>query len=769
MVYTRTIVKQLLIISALIAVLNCYAQKEANIWYFGNYAGLDFNSGAPLAIDNSKMTTAEGCASIADANGSLLFYTDGRNVWNKAHELMPNGTTLAGNQSSSQSAVIVPKPGSKTIYYIFTATEQGNNGGIKYSEVNLSLDNGLGDITQKNIQLLNPACEKLAVVKNGNNTGFWVLAHGYNNSNTFAAYLVTATGVNTTPVTSNTGIIIGDGTLDSHGYLKFSPDGTKVASCNTANNVELFDFDTVTGILTNPKSILTIEGSYGAEFSASGSLLYVTVGITGATKLLQYDMAAADIGTSAVEIKNQSGISIGALQMAPDGRIYAATYGVKYVATINNPEVRGAGCNFVENSVALLGGSASTRYGLPQFIQSYFTADIIYDGGCANVPVHFSISKIEPTVVAWKFGDGGTSQLPAPSHTYTQPGTYNVTATVNVDSGQRTLKTQITIIAQPVANPIANQVLCGNDATAYSLSQNNTALLGSQSTTNYTVDYFLSRADADAHTNMLPNDYTFTMGTTTVFARLSNAASISCYDVAQFTVTTLPAPDTELKDKYGLCADSGSVTIQAAPGFDEYEWSNGERTSFATFTATGDYSLTITKIANGLRCETTTPFAVVISAPAVIVNIEIYDFTQNNNTIVIVATGPGDYEYSINGSTYQDSPKFTNLKARKYTVYVRDKLGCGVVTDGAFLLTYPNFFTPNADGSHDTWSIAFSQSEPGLVTEIYDRFGKLITTLIGSNSWDGTFNGRPLPATDYWFVVHRKNGSTHKGHFSLLR
>jgi len=84
------------------------AQGEANIWYFGENAGIDFNSGTPVAISDGQINTREGCSSFSDANGNLLFYSDGTTVWNKNHTPMPNGMGLKGHSSSTQSAMIIP-------------------------------------------------------------------------------------------------------------------------------------------------------------------------------------------------------------------------------------------------------------------------------------------------------------------------------------------------------------------------------------------------------------------------------------------------------------------------------------------------------------------------------------------------------------------------------------------------------------------------------------------------------------------------------------
>jgi hypothetical protein len=116
--------------------------QQGNIWYFGNFAGVSFNSIPPSAIGDGQLNSLEGTSVICDANGNLLFYTNGRTVFNKDHDLMLNGANLKGHPSSYQSSIIVPKPGSTNIYYIFTADAWENNGndGYCYSEVDMTVD-----------------------------------------------------------------------------------------------------------------------------------------------------------------------------------------------------------------------------------------------------------------------------------------------------------------------------------------------------------------------------------------------------------------------------------------------------------------------------------------------------------------------------------------------------------------------------------------------------------------------------------------------------
>ncbi|HOB27707.1 MAG TPA: hypothetical protein PKJ07_06165, partial [Bacteroidales bacterium] len=88
-----------------------YSQNEGNNWYFGENAGLSFNTAPPTPLTNGQLDTYEGCATVSDKNGNLLFYTDGMTVYDKMHNIMPNGSNLFGHSSSTQSAIIVPKPG----------------------------------------------------------------------------------------------------------------------------------------------------------------------------------------------------------------------------------------------------------------------------------------------------------------------------------------------------------------------------------------------------------------------------------------------------------------------------------------------------------------------------------------------------------------------------------------------------------------------------------------------------------------------------------
>lgn len=360
-----------------------FSQKEGNIWYFGDNAGLDFNSGSPVALTDGQIVTEEGSSVICDANGNLMFYTDGVTVWNKLHAVMPNGTGLFGHSSSTQSGVIVPKPGNANIYYIFTVTDKWENYGFRYSIVDMTLDGGNGDVTTKNQLLFSPCVEKITSVKHKNNSDVWVIGHEWGN-NTFRAYLITPNGINTIenatpgyPIISSQGAAHQGDNYNKIGYMKASSVGNKLALAVYEDGFfELFDFNNINGQITYYMSFTGIKyrNAYGVEFSPNGNLLYFS-NMNNPSYLYQYDITLptpTDILNSEYLVGNEpSAYYFGALQIAPDRKIYIAWWGNDKLHAIRNPNGYGAACNLGHGVQAL--SSRLSRWGLPTFIQTYFS------------------------------------------------------------------------------------------------------------------------------------------------------------------------------------------------------------------------------------------------------------------------------------------------------------------------------------------------------------------------------------------------------------
>lgn len=224
-----------------------------------------------------------------------------------------------------------------------------------------------------------------------------------------------------------------------------------------------------------------------------------------------------------------------------------------------------------------------------------------------------------------------------------------------------------------------------------------------------------------------------------------------------------------IPELWAIC-ENETVELVADSGFDNYLWSTGATTSSIIVDTPGDYTVTVSNDYGTIICQETKDISVVESTVAVIRNIEIEDWSQNNNSVSVEVDGTGDYEYSLDGVTYQDSNRFDNLPMGDYQIYVRDKNGCGIVDQDVYLLFYPRFFTPNGDGFHDYWQLINSNREPNNKIYIFDRYGKLLKQISPEGlGWDGTANGISVPSSDYWFKVERQNGKTYRGHFTLKR
>lgn len=350
-------------------IIQSFAQKEAVNWNFGNGVSIDFSTGSdkPKVINNSELYTNEGCASISDNNGKLLFYSDGVSVWNNKNELMASG--LNGANSSTQSCVILKKPGTETLYYLFTVDELAGSKGLCYSVIDMKQNGGLGAVIQKNQLLLTPTSEKLTAVAHADGKSWWVIVHKWN-SDAFYSYHFDENGISNV-VLSKSGTVhkdIGKGTNSSAiGYLKASANGKKLASaiCYVPNNfIELFDFDNLTGTISNPVNLPSAGNAYGVCFSPDNTKLYVSYESMG-RGVVQYNLQAADVPGSAVRVSPVDSTRYGALQVDPYGKnIYVAQLG-QYLDVITKPNAAGKLCGFKTNYL-YLDGKYST-FGLPDF------------------------------------------------------------------------------------------------------------------------------------------------------------------------------------------------------------------------------------------------------------------------------------------------------------------------------------------------------------------------------------------------------------------
>ncbi|MEI6021048.1 MAG: hypothetical protein WCR21_07955, partial [Bacteroidota bacterium] len=355
------------------------SQNETNNWYFGNKAALSFSVSPPVAMANSSMTSGEACASISDASGNLLFYSNGVNVWNNSHTIMANGSGILGNASSTQGACILKSPTGNSIYYLFTLDQLGQSNGLRYSIIDMSLSAGQGSVTSKNNLIYTPSCEKIAAVKHCNGHDIWIVTHEFNSAN-FRSYLLDNSGLGSNPIISNIGPIIANPNA-SAGYLKASPNGRKLAMVvpgNAAPNgsVVTFDFDNTNGVVSNLLTLFTSEFIYGCEFSPDGTKLYASD--FGLNQISQWNLCA---GSNNAIVNSIYTVSTGtqattqapyALQLAKDGKIYFIHGPTSLLGVLNNPNNIGAAINISLSSISI--APNTSMLGLPTFLNNYNSA-----------------------------------------------------------------------------------------------------------------------------------------------------------------------------------------------------------------------------------------------------------------------------------------------------------------------------------------------------------------------------------------------------------
>lgn len=429
--------KFLFLLAFLVSNILIFAQDlENSKWYFGDQAALDFNNPGPdpTSINNSTMTTIEGCASISDSSGNLLFYTDGRTVWDNSHSTMTNGTNIGGDGNTTQSAVIVPHLGNPDIYYIFTAngiSSGDSRSGFSYSIIDISLSSGLGSVTAKRqslfylnsslttVQIRGSDSEKMTSHYDAVNNVVWVVLY---HDLKLLSYKIDINGINTTADGNSPLGFTPDLISDQRAGIKISPDGTKFVFTRGNHSSYLYDFDINTGDITNPTTSTNLSSAYSAEFSPDSNFLYLSGGPNGLT---QNDVSGSTIGAPNIISSNQF---FGTLQLGPNNKIYIARDNSNHLAVINNPNNSGIGSNFVLNGVSL--GSNTSRLGLPQKVVSIPNYDFIttwqVDSSDTTITIPTHPSETYNYDVDWGDGSSSTGETGDATHTYTTAGTYTI-------------------------------------------------------------------------------------------------------------------------------------------------------------------------------------------------------------------------------------------------------------------------------------------------------------------------------------------------------
>jgi gliding motility-associated-like protein len=349
------------------------------------------------------------------------------------------------------------------------------------------------------------------------------------------------------------------------------------------------------------------------------------------------------------------------------------------------------------------------------------------------------------------------------------------------ENGDRILCTDessftLTLSGTPVLPNFLNQVVCGN------------YLLPTLDNSTYNVNYYNSSGGTDPITNL---DLT-TPGTHTIYVYATAFDNTNCFDEVSFEVTIHPLLNLDI-DGGIICTDPETgetlqpVLLESNLNSSIYsiEWyfsgnlvGTGENylaELAGTYTVVTTLINPITPPQPGDCNYESTEVEVIASSAATATYTVTEDFVDNAIVTVQITGGLGQYQFQLDDGPIQDSNVFTNVASGDHTITIIDTLGsCQVLILEVTVIKYPKFFTPNGDGNNETWNIRDLSDQPNAIIRIFDRYGKFIKQISpASRGWDGTYNGRNLFSSDYWFAITYKGrqgeDKEFKAHFSLKR
>jgi gliding motility-associated-like protein len=404
-----------------------FSQKQTHIWYFGENVGLDFNHSPPVPLGNSKLRSRTNSAVMSDSDGNLLFYTDGKTVWNKNHAIMLNGENLDGSGDSRRGTFIIPYPENKYQYYIFNYTTKK---GLNYSVVDIRLDSGLGGIIEKNIVLNAGDVYALGVIgkctENGIPDEFWVVSSGHNIHTVsidyprkILAFQVDGNGI-------RRGVVVSEIIAKPFYCIKFSPAGNK-AALMSRDHVYFAHFDIESGRFELDYKYFVSDTEFDqveGEFSPDGKYFYLA-----STRMEFQGSSSEDHVHELIQLDTESpqdpvvekifydkDFRLKTFQLAPDGNIYIArpggldTNNRQFLARIINTNSRGLSGKFEKDGVFLGGGGGRNWIGLPAFSSHYFYNGLLPYAGedqkfCAVASFELGNAPVEGEIYSWSPGD----------------------------------------------------------------------------------------------------------------------------------------------------------------------------------------------------------------------------------------------------------------------------------------------------------------------------------------------------------------------------
>ena len=790
---------------------------EANVWYFDNKAGLDFNCQKPQTLTDGKCINTTCCSSISDSLGNLLFYTDEGNIWNKNHVLMSGvKNPFAYFDGRYNRSIIVPQPANNSYYNIFYLIYTTTGISMNRVVIDMTKNNGLGAILyiDSNIYInkrvsLNTG---LSAVHHQNNQDFWLISFA---QDSLFSFLLTPTSFSVNPVKSAQPFYISGFRKTNTRYHRSSL-GNKMIAAYFSDGpcIGIYNFDNLNGIITQAKYFQV--GSFPSRgyicFSPNSKYLYfaygAAVGGYYASNIFQYDISLktnALIKASEVNIGNypKPNGEWGQMQIAPDNRIYFSSC-CSDLCVINYPDKKGLSCNY--NGIGISFKNNYLGYAIPNFItrKPYLTRFWASDV-CIGFPAMFTLAiDQDSTMFYWNFGDPGSgkanfSNQNEPTHIYLSAGRYKVTLVTNKNGKYDTSAGYVCCGKGLFSRTIPfDSSLCGHDSLLIDSKYSGFNRVWSTADTSRTIivkkpglyyvtisDSVCSRTDTIQITkkfdgvNIFQNSDTFFCEGSTIlldtkmpgyrynWSTGDTTISITIKDSGYYHVTVSD----------GLChaIDSIHVNLIKLPDINL-----GKDTSLCSgnplildskiiagniFWNTGEISRKIIVNKKGLYWVIVTDKGC-SSSDSIKVNLyplpevelgKDTSFCPEDQSIILNSGNAESNFWQPNGELTES---ITVNSAGLYKVIVTDSNDCKksdsilVSNDCPPVIFIPNSFSPNGDGINDYFLIVMKNIIQ-IDIKIFDRWGeKIFYNTDLLNSWDGKYKGSPCPVGVYFYELY---------------
>lgn len=741
--------------------INMLAQED-RFWYFGvNGVGIDFGSCEPLLVEGA-IDGFEGALTVSDEEGNLLFYSNSDYIWNANHQIMQGGEVNGfaydpffnpGFLSTNTQLALAQNPTNPDLYYLFTVDAQ--NVGFSpcmYATVDMSLDGGLGAVTEQVELPVDNVEERICTVPKEDGSGMWVITHEYLNDR-FLAFEVTGAGVNTVPVVSEVGDVheVYPNNLNARGEMRANLEGNRLALVQDQMGglIELFDFDQNTGSVSNPIEVGLIDHGFGISFSPNSQVLYVSTWVNFDTvdnRLVQFDISSNDpviIQNSEVELATSSIFeSFGSIRNAPDEKMYVARPNDFY-SIIENPNTVGLGCSFIDNGIFV--GTNEGSWGLNNLweIEAQPLQTVELDLGediTSCTPIEIGATVDDGENYSWN-----TSEE-TPFITVEESGVYSLTVDIGPCTYTDEIEVEIGLLSLDLGEDIS---ACEGDEVVLEVPGENTDVEWGSGETENTLSVTSS-------------------GTYSVFITQGD-----CEAEDSIEVTFVESPSAVLGNDTTSC-ESVTLTLDLNEG-ETILWNTNESTASIEVSETGVYNATVSIG----TCSATDEISIEILDTPTTPSTFIAEFCDDTTILLEKPTG-WNHWLLLNDSL----PESVDFSPGFYEVMLEDECTTAVwelqlnAIDCDCPVYFPNAFTPNLDGRNEVFSAVKACDGMEIVISIFNRWGEEIYTSESAltSGWTGNVSGgtyyAPAGIYTYRAVINNPyvdGDEVVYGHVTLIR